>query len=169
MQLGSSALDSDAGLSNMTYIEKKPGFQRAYTLTGDKLVIEGKKWLGSSFRQEFDLARVKPEPDEHQLKDDTNSAVVALPGLIIFMTGVVCGEPIYARTPVGFYAILGVGLAAMISGLVLGGRMRVLVFKSREEVELFDVADRGNTAVKFDSFVSELKSSIRSARRPRLG
>lgn len=108
----------------MTYIDKKPGFRRTYTLSADTLVIEGKKWLGSSFRQEFSLKKVKPEPDEHRVKDDTKSALVGMPGLAIFMIGVIGGTVIYETSPIGFYAILGVGLAAMIVGFVFGGRMR---------------------------------------------
>ena len=63
----------------MTYIDKKPGFRRTYTLGSETLVIEGKKWFGSSFRQEFSLKKVKSEPDEHRLKDDTKSALVGMP------------------------------------------------------------------------------------------
>jgi len=147
----------------MNYVDKKPGFRRTYTLSGESLVIEGKKWLGSSFRQEFSLKKVKPEPDEHRLKDDTNSALVGMPGLAIFMIGVIGGTVIYERSSVGFYAVLGVGLAAMIVGFVLGGRMRVLLFKSHEEVPLFDVASRGSSAAQFDAFASELKARIRAA------
>jgi len=147
----------------MTYIDKKLGFRRTYTLIGDTLVIEGKKWLGSSFRQEFCLTKVKPEPDEHRLKDDTKSALVGVPGLAIFMIGVIGGTAIYEKTPVGFYAILGIGLAAMVVGFVFGGRMRVLVFKSHEEVPLFDLANRGSSAVEFDAFADELKTRIRAA------
>jgi hypothetical protein len=149
--------------NKMTYIDKKPGFRRTYTLIGDTLVIEGKKWLGSSFRQEFSLTKVKPEPDEHRLKDDTKSALVGMPGLAIFMIGVIGGTAIYEKTPVGFYAILSIGLAAMAVGFVFGGRMRVLVFKSHEEVPLFDVANRGSRAVEFDAFTDEVKTRIRAA------
>jgi hypothetical protein len=151
------------GQNTMTYIDKKPGFRRTYTLSDEALVIEGKKWLGGSFRQEFSLNRVKPEPDEHRLKDDTNSALVGMPGLAIFMIGVIGGTAIYEKSPVGFYAILGAGLAAMIVGFVLGGRMRVLLFKSHDEVPLFDVASRGSGAAAFDTFTSELKARIRVA------
>ena len=147
----------------MIYIDKKPGFRRTYTLGNEALVIEGKRWLGSSFRQEFSLSKVKPEPDEHRLKDDTNSALVGMPGLAVFMIGVIGGTVIYEASPVGFYAILGAGLAAMIVGFVLGGRMRVLLFKSHDEVPLFDVASRGSSAAMFDAFASELKARIRAA------
>jgi len=147
----------------MTYIDKKPGFRRTYTLSSEKLVIEGKKWLGSSFRQEFALKKVKPEPDEHRLKDDTNSALFGMPGLVIFMTGVIGGTAIYEKTPVGFFTVIGIGLVAMIVGFVVGGRMRVLVFKSQDEVPIFDVPNRGNRAVDFDLFTRELKSRIRAA------
>jgi len=147
----------------MTYIDKKPGFRRTYTLGPESLVIEGKKWLGSSFRQEFSLKKVKAEPDEHRLKDDTNSALVGMPGLAIFMIGVIGGAVIYEKSPIGFYAIIGIGLAAMIVGFILGGRMRVLLFKSHEEVPLFDVACRGSSAAQFDAFAAELKSRIHAA------
>jgi hypothetical protein len=40
------------------------------------------------------------------------------------MIGVIGGTVIYETSPIGFYAILGVGLAAMIVGFVFGGRMR---------------------------------------------
>lgn len=147
----------------MTCIDKKPGFRRTYALGPETLVIEGQKWLGSSFRQEFSLRKVKSEPDEHRLKDDTISALVGMPGLAIFFIGVIGGTVIYEKSPIGFYAIIGVGLVAMIVGIILGGRMRVLLFKSREEVPLFDVACRGSSAVQFDAFISELKSRIRTA------
>jgi hypothetical protein len=147
----------------MTYIDKKPGFRRTYTVSGETLIIEGKKWLGTSFRQEFSLRKVKAEPDEHQFKDDTNSAIVGLPGLAIFMIGVIGGTVIYEKSAVAFYMTLGFGLAAMIAGFIFGGRMRVLLFKSHEELPLFDLPCRGNNAAVFDAFAAELKAQIRAA------
>jgi hypothetical protein len=147
----------------MTYTDKKPGFRRVYTLGDTSLVIAGKRWIGSSFRQEFALKKVKSEPDEHRLKDDTKSALVGMPGLVLFMIGVIAGTAIYEKTSVGFYVILSVGLAAMIVGFVFGGRMRVLVFRSHEEIPLFDVADRGRRTTEFEEFTSVLKARIRAA------
>jgi hypothetical protein len=147
----------------MIYVDKKPGFRRTYTLHDAVISIEGRRWLGSSFRQEFSLKKVKPEPDEHRLKDDTMSALVGMPGLIVFLIGVLAGTVIYEKTPVGFYALLGFGLAAMVVGFVFGGRMRVLVFKSHDEVPLFDVASRGSRPEEFEAFTTELKARIRAA------
>jgi hypothetical protein len=113
-----------------SYTDKKPGFKRVYTLTDDSLLIEAKKWFGGSFRLEFALNKVKPLPDEHRIKDDTKTALVGLPGFIIFFFGAIAGTAIYEKTPIGFYLILGIGLAAMLFGFVFGGRIRVLIFKS---------------------------------------
>lgn len=147
----------------MTYVDKKPGFRRSYTLRGDVLSIDGRRWLGGSFHQEFSLKKVKPEPDEHHLKDDTTSALVGLPGLAVFVISVLAGATIYEKTPGGFYALLGLGLAAMLIGFVLGGRMRVRVFKSHDDVPLFDVASRGNRLADFEAFTTELTTRIRAA------
>jgi hypothetical protein len=147
----------------MIYIDKKPGFRRTYALGVGALVIEGRYWFGSSFRQEFSLKRVKPEPDEHRLRDDTLTALVGMPGLVIFMIGVIGGTSIYEKTPIGFYAILSIGVVTMLLGFVFGGRMRVLLFKSHDESALIEVVSRGSSAAEFDSFVSELKACIRAA------
>lgn len=147
----------------MNYVDKKPGFRRTYTLRDDVVSIDGRRWLGSSFHQEFSLSKVKPEPDEHRLRDDTMSALVGMPGLVVFMVGVLAGTAIYEETPVGFYAVLALGLAAMLVGFAFGGRMRVLVFKSHDEVPLFDVASRGSRPEDFDAFTTELQARIRAA------
>jgi hypothetical protein len=147
----------------MTYIDKKPGLRQTYTLSDETLVIEGRKWLGTTYRQEFCLRKIKAEPDVHRLKDDTNSAIVGLPGLGVFMVGVIGGTVIYEKSAVAFYAILIVGLTAMVAGFIFGGWMRVLLFKSHDEVPLFGIACRGNNATAFDAFAAELKTRIRAA------
>jgi hypothetical protein len=75
-----------------SYTDKKPGFKRVYTLTDDSLLIEAKKWFGGSFRLEFALNKVKPLPDEHRIKDDTKTALVGLPGFIVFFFGAIAGH-----------------------------------------------------------------------------
>lgn len=146
-----------------TYIDRKIGFQRTYSLGADTLVVEGKRWFGGAFRQEFQLRKLKPEPDEHRIRDDSDSALAGMPGLGVFLVGAILGPFIYERTPRGFYAVLSVGLAAMIIGLVLGGRVTVLVFKSRDELPLIEVACRRRKAAEFEQFIGELKTRIRAA------
>lgn len=106
------------------------------------------------------LEKIKPEPDVHYVKDDTRTGMVGLPGLIIFMIGAFGGTVIYEKSPFAFYSILGVGLAAMIAGFIFGGKVKVYVFKSREEIGIFEVTGRGNSAEAFESFVEELKRRI---------
>ena len=147
--------------TTITYIDKKLGFRRLYSLSDDTLVIIGKKWFGSSYRSEITLKRLKEEPDKHRMKDDTQNALVGMPGLVIFMIGVFGGATFYEKNPMGFYAILAGGLTAMVFGFILGGRIRVYVFKSREEIPVFDIADRGSQHDAFEVFITELKMHIR--------
>jgi VIT1/CCC1 family predicted Fe2+/Mn2+ transporter len=149
----------------ITYIDNKPGSKKTYTLTSESLVIAATKWLGGSYRFEFALNKVKPEPDEHLVKDDTRRALIGLPGFCIFLVGAIFGTAIYQVTPIGFYSVISIGLAAMFVGFVLARRNRVLVFKSLVETPLFDVTDRGRHK-EFEAFTNELKERIRAATDP---
>jgi hypothetical protein len=42
--------------------------------------------------------------------------------------------------------------------------MKVSLFKSHDEVPVFDVASRGNDLSEFDAFVSKLKENISKAK-----
>lgn len=146
----------------MTYTEKTWSKVRAISVDGDILHISIKKIFGGGSKMSFDLKNVKFEPDVHYIKDDTRMCLVGLPGLIVFMIGAFGGTVIYANYPVAFYSIMGVGLTAMIAGFIFGGKVKVYLFKSQEEIGLFDVTGRGNRAEVFESFVGELKHHIQS-------
>lgn len=146
--------------SAMTYTEKSWGKTRSYSVEGNTLHLLVRKTLGGSSKVSIALQRIKPEPDVHFLRDDTRQGLVGLPGLIVFMFGAFLGTTIYEKSPVAFYAILAAGLGAMIGGFVLGGRIKVYLFKTHEEMGLFEVTGRGNQDEAFEHFVSELKQRI---------
>lgn len=148
----------------MNYIDKKPGLKRCYVLSDDKLIISGGKWLCGSFNLEYRLTKIKPEPDVFQQRDQTNCAIAGLPGLMLLGVVVVFGENIYGTFAVGFWAMLMVSVITMGLGFWLGGKMKVALFKSHDEVPLFDVASRGNDLAEFDEFVSQLKQNISKAK-----
>lgn len=144
----------------MTYSEKSWGKLRTISVEGDVLYMSIKRTFGGGSKMSFDLKSVKPEPDEHYVKDDTRMGLVGLPGLIVFMVGAFGGTTIYANSPFAFYSIMGGGLTAMIAGFIFGGRVKVYLFKSHEEAGVFDVTSRGNSSEAFEAFVEELKQHI---------
>ena len=146
----------------MIYSEKSWGKSRSFIVEGDTLHLTAKKAFGGVSNISIDLKKIKPEPDVHFVKDDTRTGMVGLPGLIIFMIGAFGGTVIYEKSPSAFYSILGIGLTAMIAGFIFGGKMKIYLFKSHEEIGIFEVSGRGNSPEAFESFVEELKQRVRA-------
>lgn len=149
----------------MTYCEKNIGSRRMYDLGQRSLVISGRSWFGGAFRTEFALERIKPVPDEAMVKDELRTAYVGAPGATVTLISAVLGNALYSASPVLFYGLLFGGVAAMIFGFVVGGRLKACIFKNHDEAVVFAVTERGNSRTQFDAFVSALRSQIQSSRR----
>ena len=153
----------DRSAPNMTYHEKKLGAWRAYELSDQSIEISGKTFLGSRFRTEFGLDKIKPTPDEVSVKDDAKTAYVGAPGFALFMVGLIFTSVLYAVSPVVYFGVLGIGVVAMLLGFVFGGHVKAYVFRNRDEAVLFDLTERGNSPEKFEEFAAAIRSQAEAA------
>lgn len=137
--------------------------RRTFTLSSDRLIIEGKRRLQSEFRLPIALHHVDPEYGIVRRRSELAGPGALILGSIfaaLFFFGLYHGRPEFF--PIG--AIIDGGLAVLcfLTGLRNIRKIEYYNFRNRGGGVVFDIARSGPDSYRFDEFVGRVIDRIRS-------
>jgi len=156
-------LDYQGPFAEDVYHERSPGLKRIFTLSGDRLIIEGKRRLQSDFQLPIALRHVDPHYGTVRRRSE-----LAGPGALIlgsmfaalFVFGLYHGGPKFL--PIGATIDAGVAILCFITGIRNIRKIEYYSFRNPGGGVVFDIGRSGPDRDRFDQFVRRVIERIRS-------
>jgi len=140
------------------YTERRFDGFRTFELSGQRLIIRGKRSFVSRFEFDIDLTQIDPLVSKIWTRPPHFNMGVIMIGIGVVLAGIIqmcLGD--FNASAFAFFVLVVPGLGFCVTTLRL---VEFAQFKTKSGTVSFDVARSGPSSSEFDSFVSELIRAI---------
>ena len=165
--------DHSGSSSDDVYRDRFNGRRRAFTLSGDRLIIESKQFLGTESESTILLRDINPLYSTVRILSPTAGAGV----LVVAITVTIAVFLPYVGTPTGpspniwktlTHGPMGIvfGLSVLFAIVNLRNVRRIELYEFASRSMRFSIARNGPDRKRFDAFVERLLARVQEAQHP---